>query len=211
MDIWLFYAIGAFCISFSGGERLYVATALVRSFPPDTGVYTSVRSEIPFEYFTEKPLYVLKSKLTTKQFTSVVNTLMKSHGLTDEVKDTVLKGLYARVNEAVIRQFKFSVGGPCTMMYGHVATMKGQDGTMDLAVAIQQADFKLEPEEIYHRDVKRFFGIEYGVDRWVERRERTLSVNDREYLYNFLQGKALAGFNKLSAQFADYCSVDSCE
>lgn len=115
--------------------------------------------------------YLLRNSLLLENFREMQWTYQRC----------ILEGLCARVNEAVIRKFKVIDGGQNTMMHGHVATMKRQDGTMDLAVAVQQADFKLEPEEIHHKNVKRFFGIVYDIDRWVERRERTLSENDRQY------------------------------
>lgn len=70
MSILQFCFVVALCISFSSGEGLDVATALVRSFPANTGVYASMKSDIPFECFTEKPFYVLKSQLSPEEFTS---------------------------------------------------------------------------------------------------------------------------------------------
>ncbi len=208
MSIWqINFLVGALCISLSVSAN--IASTLVQSFPSNT-VVSTVLSGIQFEHFKEKPSHVVKSKLSVEQFTSTVNTIANSYGLAQDVKNSILDGLHAEVNKEVVQQLKFTRGGPSSVIYGRIATMKRKDGTMDLAQAIHQVDFKLTPEIIHHKKKKRILGIVVRTKRWEEKKERTLSENDRQRLLSFVQGKALSGFNDMfTAQISGTCSADS--
>ena len=199
------------CIALSCGEDggSKVAIALVQSFPPNTQISTSV-SGIPFEYFREKPVHLLKSRLSIQQFTSTVNDIIKSYELDAEVKNALLDAQYAEVNKEVIQKLKFTRGKQSNAIYGRIATIKREDGTIDLAQAIHEVDFQLKPEIIQHKKVRRNFWGRKRTKRWEEKKERTLSENERQYILSFVQGKSLSGFSaKFAAQISGTCSAGS--
>lgn len=192
------------------GDQLNVASALVTSFP--TATVSSVSDiGLSFEYFTDTAHNSVELELSPQKFSQIVESFSGSYGLTDGVKNSILDGLYGQVNQVRFQQLDFIRGGPGHAAYGCVATMKREDGTIDLAVAASQANFKLNPEIIHHKKVKRFLGIKTGTKRWVETKERTLSEKDRGRITDYMMKKALDGFSaKFRNQITGTCASSGC-
>ena len=175
-----------------------IGSVLVNSFPSLSQVAPSVEG-IPFQYFNETPSHVVKNGLAIPQFTALVNDLSSTHGLADDMKRSILDAQYTAVSAEVIREFKFIRGGPGTVTYGRIATMKKPDGTIDCAHAIHKVNFELQPEIIVHKKKKRFAGVVVKVKKRTERHPLSLSEADQNRLYSYTQYKALTGFKTTQA------------
>lgn len=105
--------------------------------------------KITFEKFDEK--YSCKSlkEIQMEEFeTFVLERLQKRLGLPDNVKDSLLDGIYAGENEEKVNQFYFE-DGKGNIHHGRFITMK-RNGKMDVAYAIYTLSFELPEKEIEH-------------------------------------------------------------
>jgi len=112
------------------------------------------------------------------------------------IKNRIMRGKRAPVNKVVVSDFRYEVGKGGSVMYGFIATMKHRDNTFDLAICVQNMDFKLAPRQIKHESKEKFLGMTMSESVWIEYVETSLSQEQKEQLENYLRGKTFKTFTR---------------
>jgi hypothetical protein len=114
--------------------------------------------KLTFKNFDEK--YSCKSvkEIPIDEFEAfVTNRLQKRLNLPDDVKESLLDGLYVGENEEKVKQFHFKDGNG-DIHHGRFVTMK-RNGKMDLAYAMYSLSFELAEKEMEHGSYEWWFYV----------------------------------------------------
>jgi hypothetical protein len=114
--------------------------------------------KLTFNNFDEK--YSCKSvkEIPIDEFEAyVTNRLQKRLNLPDDVKESLLDGLYVGENEEKVKQFHFKDGNG-DIHHGRFVTMK-RNGKRDLAYAMYSLSFELAEKEMEHGSYEWWFYV----------------------------------------------------
>ena len=187
-----------------------VANAMIKLFSTEkertrdiTAAEEAIRGTT-FDLFHEKVSTKLLSGIKLPDFENVIDRIAKRLGLPNDIKDSILDGKFAAVNQEIIKEFKFTKGDTGDFLFGRVATVRTEN-TIDLAYAIYTLKFKLSSRVIEHTTTKIFLWMRKK-KVWRETQERNLSIKEKEDLEEYFKKKVIDGF---SENFQSYITADS--
>ena len=178
-----------------------VANAMIKLFSTEkertrdiTAAEEAIRGTT-FDLFHEKVSSKLLLGIKLTDFEDVIDRIAKRLGLPNDIKDSILDGKFAAVNQEIIKEFKFTKGDTGDFLFGRVATVRTEENTIDLAYAIYTLKFKLSPRVIEHTKTKKFLWMRKK-KVWRETQERNLSIKEKEDLEEYFKKKAIDGFSE---------------
>ena len=150
--------------------------------------------QLPFERFQDLTANSIFRSLSSSLFTSKVEELTKAHGLSQQVKDSILDGMYAQVNKAQVQSFHFERGTGISS-YAKFATLRKQDGTMDFSYMIASLNFSLKPTILVYKKTKKKW-FKKRTKHYYESRPRSLSEQERQRITDYVYHEAHHSFNQ---------------
>ena len=139
-----------------------------------------------FDFIEDHSYYQLLQRMDISNFETVVTEIAQEEfAYPHRIRDRIMLGKWAPVNKMVVSDFvRYEVGKGGSKMYTFIATMRHVDNTFDLAICIQDMNFKLAQRQIKHESEEKFLGFTLSELVWIEYLESFLSQEQKEQLEN---------------------------
>ena len=187
-----------------------VATLLVGGLTKDNVTRQELRAAIEavegmsFSHSSESTTCKIMAGIHLDEFDALIDTIAKRLGVSDKVRQSVLEGKFAKVNDEVIREFSCPAGEAGRFTYGRVVTLKTDRDTINLAYSVYHLDFKLSPQVIERKSAKKFLGFTYSSKVWYEEKE-DYSAKELDQIRLYFKHKAIEGFK---AQYGSILGIE---
>ncbi len=151
---------------------------------------------LPFDFMDESSDCELFEEMALSDFDIVVTEIAEDFELSDRTKKKVMRGKMAKGHEVPISDFAYEVGKGGTMAYGHSATMRHSDNTIDFAICIHKIKFKLAPKCIKHESKATVLGLKWSEEVRFESVAASLSQEQMEQLEEYSLFKTNEALNR---------------
>ncbi len=155
---------------------------------------------LPFDFMDESSDCELFEEMVFSDFDNVVTEIAEDFELSDRTKKKVMRGKMAKGHEVPISDFAYEVGEGGTMTYGHIATTRHPDNTIDLAMCIHKIKFKLAPKCIKHESKETLLGLKWSEEVWFESVAASLSQEQMEQLEEYARLKTIEALERKFAK-----------
>ena len=193
-------------------DALSVVNTMVNAFTTDeeTTEYRLAEETVrglTFDKFNETVSCKVLKGIELCNFHTVIDGIAKRFQIPDDIKGSILTGMYAQENYEVILDFKFSKGEVGGFIYGRFATIKRPGNVIDAAYSVYNLVFKLSPRVVEKVKEKKFLGYTLKKEKWERNIDRDLSEREQDHMRVYFLRKAIDGFRR---EYAGLIKGDTC-